>query len=201
MLLATRFSLTGQSVVNALPERYQTRSLPQSITTDKGTDFTSKTFDEWAWQQGIQLDFTRPGKPTDNGLIESFNGRLRDECLNAIEFVLIEDARDRIEASQQDYNAFRPTLTGQSAPQRVRPTRSESGWCRDFPASLANTGSGKLYGASKVANISARSRWMSVRMGRGRWSVGETMVIIGTISAAPSSPPMASSAISPPSAS
>ncbi|MGH8436727.1 MAG: IS3 family transposase, partial [Pseudomonas sp.] len=108
VLLETSFSLTGQRVVDALQALSQTRSLPKTISIDNGTEFTSKTFDEWAWQHGIQLDFSRPGTPTDNGFIESFNGRLRDECLNANEFVSIDDARDRIEAWRQDYNDFRP---------------------------------------------------------------------------------------------
>ena len=56
----------------------------------------------------MQLDFTRPGKPTDNGLCESFNGRLRDECLNVNEFVSIEQARQKIEAWRVDYNEHRP---------------------------------------------------------------------------------------------
>jgi putative transposase len=108
VLLETGFSLTGQSVVDALKLLAQTHPLPQTITIDHGTEFTSKAFDEWAWTNGVKLDFTRPGKPTDNGFIESFNGRLRDECLNAHEFVSIEDARSRIETWRQDYNDHRP---------------------------------------------------------------------------------------------
>jgi putative transposase len=108
VLLETSFSLTGQSVVDALKRLSLTRSLPQIITIDHGTEFTSKAFDEWAWSHSIKLDFTRPGKPTDNGFIESFNGRLRDECLNASEFVSLEDAKIRIEAWRQDYNDQRP---------------------------------------------------------------------------------------------
>ena len=60
------------------------------------------------WENGVQLDFTRPGKPTDNGLCESFNGRLRDECLNVNEFVSIDQAKQRIEAWRIDYNEHRP---------------------------------------------------------------------------------------------
>jgi putative transposase len=108
VLLETSFSLTGQSVVEALELLCETRLLPQIITIDHGTELTSKAFDEWAFGHRIKLDFTRPGKPTDNSFIESFNGRLRDECLNANEFVSIDDARDRIEAWRQDYNQHRP---------------------------------------------------------------------------------------------
>ena len=84
------------------------RRLPRSITVDHGTEFTSKALDEWAYQNGVLLDFTRPGKPTDNGLCESFNGRLRDECLNVTEFMSIEHAKSQIEAWRVDYNERRP---------------------------------------------------------------------------------------------
>ena len=60
---------------------------------DIGTEFTSKALDEWAYRRGVKLDYTRPGKPTDNGVIGSFNGRLRDEFLNVHEFVTMHDAR------------------------------------------------------------------------------------------------------------
>ena len=95
-------------MVKALELLCETRLLPQIITIDHGTEFTSKAFDEWAFGHGIKLDFTRPGKPTENSFIESFNGRLRDECLNANEFMSIDDARDRIETWRQDYNQHRP---------------------------------------------------------------------------------------------
>ena len=75
---------------------------------DNGTEFTSKALDEWTYRRGVKLDYTRPGKPTDNGLIESFNGRLRDEFLNVHEFVTMHDAREKLQARQEDYNTCRP---------------------------------------------------------------------------------------------
>ena len=108
VLLETGFRLTGDSVAQALARAATQRDLPRSITVDHGSEFTSKALDQWAWENGVQLDFTRPGKPTDNGLCESFNGRLRDECLNVNEFVSIDDARQRIEAWRIDYNEHRP---------------------------------------------------------------------------------------------
>jgi len=108
VLLETGFSLTGQSVVDALQRLALSRALPKAITVDHGTEFTSKSLDEWAWNHNVKLDFIRPGKPTENAFIESFNGRLRDECLNANEFTSIEDARQRIEAWREDYNHHRP---------------------------------------------------------------------------------------------
>jgi putative transposase len=107
-LLEAGFRLTGESVAKALSRVSAERHLPQSITVDHGTEFTSKALDQWAWDNQIQLDFTRPGKPTDNGLCESFNGRLRDECLNVHQFHSLEQARAIIEAWRRDYNENRP---------------------------------------------------------------------------------------------
>ena len=89
-------------------EHLQASGTPESITVDHGTEFTSKALEEWAYQKGVKLDFTHPGKPTENGHIESFNGRLRDEGLNVNQFVSIEDAREQIEGRRVDYNAHRP---------------------------------------------------------------------------------------------
>jgi putative transposase len=106
--LEAGFRLTGDSVAMALARASLHRTLPRSITVDHGTEFTSRVLDQWAWENGVQLDFTRPGKPTDNGLCESFNGRLRDECLNVNEFESIDHARQQIEAWRLDYNEQRP---------------------------------------------------------------------------------------------
>jgi putative transposase len=108
VLLEVGLRLSGESVAQALNRVSEGRGLPRSITVDHGTEFTSKALDEWAYQNGVLLDFTRPGKPTDNGLCESFNGRLRDECLNVTEFTSIEHAKAHIEAWRIDYNEHRP---------------------------------------------------------------------------------------------
>jgi putative transposase len=73
-----------------------------------GTEFQSKAMDVSAYQHGVQLDFIRPGRPTENGYIESFNGRLRDECLNVQVFFTVADARDKLQHWRQDYNRVRP---------------------------------------------------------------------------------------------
>jgi hypothetical protein len=73
-----------------------------------GSEFTSKALDAWAYEHGVKLDFIRPGKPVENAVIESFNGRFRDECLNAQVFVSLHDARQKIEAWRIDYNEHRP---------------------------------------------------------------------------------------------
>lgn len=85
-----------------------TTALPRSIMVDHGPEFRSRALEDWAWQHGVQLDFTRPAKPPDNGPIESFNGRLRDGCLNVQQFVSLTDAKDKIEAWLCDYNQVRP---------------------------------------------------------------------------------------------
>jgi putative transposase len=107
-LIEVDFSMSGQKVAEALDSRLMDGSVPVSLTVDHGTEFTSKALEEWAWRRGIKLDFTRPGKPMDNGHIESFNGRLRDECLNVNQFWSIDDARAKIEAWRIDYNRHRP---------------------------------------------------------------------------------------------
>ena len=102
------FRLTGRCVGHALDQAAIARGMPRAITVDNGTEFTSKALDEWAYRRGVKLDYPRPGKPTDNGLIESFNGRLRDEFLNTHEFVTMQDVRERLKAWKDDYNTERP---------------------------------------------------------------------------------------------
>ena len=69
------------------------RGAPQTIRMDNRPEFISKALDRWAYETGVTLDFSRPGKPTDNAFVESFNGRLRDECLNTHWFLSLDDTR------------------------------------------------------------------------------------------------------------
>ncbi|MGN7711438.1 integrase core domain-containing protein, partial [Hyphomicrobiales bacterium] len=73
-----------------------------------GSEFISRDLDLWAYHKGVVLDFSRPGKPTDNSYIESFNGKFRAECLNAHWFMTLDDARAKMEDWRRDYNEFRP---------------------------------------------------------------------------------------------
>jgi putative transposase len=82
--------------------------LPEVITADNGTEFTSKALDAWAYERGVKLDFTTPGKPTENGFVESFQGRFRDECLNTEIFQDLQDAKTKISCWRDDYNRHRP---------------------------------------------------------------------------------------------
>ncbi len=108
MLIEPRFSFSGQAVAEALDTWVAKHGAPASITVDHGTEFTSKALEAWAWKKGIKLDFIHPGKPMENGYIESFNGRLRDECLNVHQFLSLDDAKAKIEAWRKDYNYHRP---------------------------------------------------------------------------------------------
>ena len=107
-LIEVDFTLPGTKVVAALERVGKRSGYPKMITVDNGTEFTSKALDAWAYAHGVKLDFIRPGKPVENAVIESFNGRFRDECLNAQVFISLHDARQKIEAWRMDYNEHRP---------------------------------------------------------------------------------------------
>ena len=125
-LLEPRFSFGGRDVVAALDRAIERTGTPVSITIDHGTEFTSKVLEEWAYRRGVKLDFIHPGKPTENGHIESFNGRLRDECLNVMQFESIEDAIEKIEAWRIDYNDRRPhSSLGHLTPNEYAQKRQE----------------------------------------------------------------------------
>lgn len=101
-------ALRGDDVVATMEHVKVLRGLPKRIQVDNGSEFISRSLDLWAYENGVTLDFSRPGKPTDNPYIESFNGSFRDECLNLNWFLSLEDAREKIEAWRVDYNEFRP---------------------------------------------------------------------------------------------
>ena len=101
-------SLKGEDVANSLNRICAQRGLPKTIKTDNGSEFISKVMDKWAYERAVELDFSRPGKPTDNARVESFNGRLRQECLNSNWFLSLEDAKAKIGAWRTYYNESRP---------------------------------------------------------------------------------------------
>jgi putative transposase len=107
-LLVVDTSISGARLVRALEEYARTHPLPKVIVLDNGTEFTSAVFMAWAERHGIELRFIQPGKPNQNALVESFNGKLRHECLNTHWFSTLEDARREIEAWRIDYNEVRP---------------------------------------------------------------------------------------------
>jgi putative transposase len=100
--------IRGQDVADVLTGVGLEQGLAKKIQVDNGPEFTSKKLDQWAYLNGVELDFSRPGKPTDNAFIEAFNGRAREECLNQSWFLSLEDAREKIEAWRMEYNDSRP---------------------------------------------------------------------------------------------
>ena len=100
--------MTGEDVVNTLQQVLIYRNKPQQILLDNGSEFISKVLDKWAYENQVTLAFSRPGKPTDNAYIESFNGSFRDECSNVHWFLSLEDAKLKAEKWRQDYNLSRP---------------------------------------------------------------------------------------------
>jgi putative transposase len=101
-------TLSVEKVATALDKVISLRGAPASITVDNGTEFTSRALDHWAYSNGVHLDFIRPGKPVENEHIESFNGKLRDECLNVEVFFNLADARRKLYLWRRDYNHHRP---------------------------------------------------------------------------------------------
>ena len=100
--------MSGETVSRVLDRLLGEGQRPRSITLDHGTEFQSRALEDWAYQRGVQLDFIRPGKPVENAFIESFNGRLRDECLNVHQFASLTEAQALIEVWRMDYNHRRP---------------------------------------------------------------------------------------------
>jgi putative transposase len=104
--------LSGEKVATTLDKVVAMRDARQSITVDNGTEFASKAMDHWAYNIEVHLDFIRPGRPVENGYIESFNGKLRNECLNVEVFFTLADARQKLDCWRQDYNHCRPLGAG-----------------------------------------------------------------------------------------
>ncbi len=101
-------SINGVRVTNVLSRVAVERDLPEIIKVDNGPEFIGKALDAWAYQRGVHLQFSRPGKPVDNRFVESFNGRFREECLNDNWFMNLKHARDIIENWRIEYNLERP---------------------------------------------------------------------------------------------
>lgn len=111
MCLATRVgqSIKGIDVVRIMDDVKQYYGkVPKRIQVDNGSEFISKDFERWAYENNVILDFSRPGKPTDNPFIESFNGSFRDECLNVNWFLSLDDAAEKIDTWRYEYNEYRP---------------------------------------------------------------------------------------------
>ena len=133
--VASRHS--GQTVAATLDRVLAGTVGPRSITVNHGTEFQSRALEDWAYRSGVQLDFIRPGKPVENAFIESFNGRLRDECLNVHRFLSLADARATIEAWRPDYNQHRPhSSLGHLTPNEFAEQRQGAGTVERLPLQL-----------------------------------------------------------------
>jgi putative transposase len=98
-----RFAYRGEDVVQTLERVCRQIGYPRTIRVDNGSEFVSRDLDLWAYANDVTLDFSRPGKPTDNGFIEAFNSKLRGECLNTHWFLTLADAREKLETWRRDY--------------------------------------------------------------------------------------------------
>lgn len=108
LALVADTSISGARVARELDALVRLYGKPESIVSDNGTEFTSRAILKWAQDRGVEWHYIDPGKPQQNAFIESFNGRLRQECLNQNWFVTLEDAREIVETWRADYNQERP---------------------------------------------------------------------------------------------
>jgi putative transposase len=121
-------SLGGLRVRRVLDRVVSERGLPEAIVLDNGPEFRSRALAAWSEERGVRLEFIQPGKPVQNAYVESFNGRLRDECLNANWFTNLNDARRKIEVWRRDYNQERPhSSLGYLSPTAFAKIRAEMG--------------------------------------------------------------------------
>jgi putative transposase len=112
------YGLQSKRVVEVLERVCNDRGLPQVICVDNGSEFTSVALEQWAYFRGVKIHFIKPGKPTENGHIEAFNRRFRDECLDVNVFSSLAHARDEIEKWRVEYNEWRPhTSIGNLTPR------------------------------------------------------------------------------------
>lgn len=120
-------SLRADDVAEAVARLVAQRRSPDAINVDNGREFTGKVMDRWGYENGVERELSRRGMPTDNAMVESLNGRLRQECLNEHWLLLLADERGDIEAWRRFYNEERPhsalawkipaAITGEHGPQ------------------------------------------------------------------------------------
>lgn len=121
LAIEPRAKFQALKVIEALDGVMAVRGKPKSIRVDNGPEFAGRLLDQWAYHNGVELDFSRPGKPTDNAYVESFNARLRSECLNASWFLSLEDAAEKLRQWRTEFNTERPhSALGNLTPQAFR---------------------------------------------------------------------------------
>ena len=127
LCVSAQMNYKGVDVANALSAVIQEHGKPDAIKMDNGPEFISKEVDLWAYANEVKLDFSRPGKPTDNAFIESFHGRFKQECLNHHWFLSLEDAQLKIAAWREDYNKLRPhSSLGDKTPEEFAASQVEA---------------------------------------------------------------------------
>jgi putative transposase len=164
-------SLTGERVTKVLERVCEVRGVPVIVQSDNGPEFRGLVMDQWAYRRGVRLQFIEPGKPIQNAFIESFNSRLRDECLNEQVFVSLADARHRSEQWRVQYNLARPhSSLGYLAPEEfaasIEQTGSESAARNAWPAKAMLAGA--LHGAA--ASIPKSDRFSPQPQSREGWA-------------------------------
>lgn len=128
LVTAARTNFRACQVIDELDRIARVRGKPRSIRVDNGPEFAGRLLDQWAYLNKVELDFSRPGKPSDNAYIEAFNSRVRQECLNASWFLSMADTRQRLNEWRIDYNENRPhsalgNLTPSAYAAQLQPTR------------------------------------------------------------------------------
>jgi len=125
--IGVRYRYTGCDVVRTLEQATRRYGTPKTIRVDNGPEFVSRELDLWAYTNDVTLDFSRPGKPTDNAFIEAFNARARQECLNQHWFLSLEDARVKISRWREEYNRERPhSMLGYLTPEEYAAQRTDA---------------------------------------------------------------------------
>ena len=139
--IEVRRRYTGYDVVRTLERATRHYGIPRSIRVDNGPEFVSKEVDLWAYANGVTLDFSRPGKPTDNAFIEAFNARLRQECLNQHWFLSLDEACAKLEQWREMYNHERPhSRLGYRTPEEFAETQqNRAEMQREFSQNFAET--------------------------------------------------------------
>jgi putative transposase len=126
MAMHVAHSIPAVRVIKVLERLRVERGLPEVVITDNGSEFASRAFDAWAYARGVKVQYIQPGKPIQNCFVESFNGTLRDECLNLHWFISLEDARRTIEAWRRDYNQVRShSSLGDLTPEEIAENQSQ----------------------------------------------------------------------------
>jgi len=148
-VIEARFNWRGATVADVLERVCKEVGYPRTIRVDQGPEFISKDLDLWAYRRGVVLDFSRPGKPTDNAYIESLNGKFRAECLNAHWFTSIEEIDLSPEAHPNGWrvrSSFEPNWLGGATGRGAEPQDSSSVPSRCIPGALsfANVVGGRL---------------------------------------------------------